>query len=164
MNINQEYLKSILNYDKESGIFLWNITKGRACVGIVAGGLTKDGYIRISIAGKKYLAHRLAWIYINRIIDKEYIDHINGIKNDNRIVNLRESTNKENQINRNIQVNNTSGFRGVCYNKQNDTYVASTTRNGIKIYLGSFCTAELASIKYESYSKLNDGIFYKSMG
>lgn len=123
--ITQEQLKLILNYDPETGEFNWLVKpRNRASIGGVAGHLRKNGYREISIKGKKYYAHRLAWLYMTGSWPKEHIDHINGNPSDNRFCNLREATRSQNMHNQGVCSNNTSGYKGVCWHKSNQKWEA----------------------------------------
>lgn len=158
--LTQEILKKHLSYDKDTGIFTWldNIDTKKYLIGKTAG--TKDnGYIRIGLYGKIYRAHRLAWLYMNGEFPERHIDHINGIRDDNRFVNLREASNHENGMNTSIWSTNTSGYRGVY--KRRDKWQTSIIVNGIKRYLGTYDTPELASEKYEMVAKELQGEFYR---
>ena len=138
-------LKEVLSYDSTSGIFIWNINKKRAKKGNIAGSIEKTGYIRISIDGKRYSAHRLAWLYIyGNFPAKGYmIDHINHNTSDNRISNLRCVTNIENQRNASINKANTSGKIGVVWCKHYNKWRANIRiGNKKRKHLGYF-------IKYE---------------
>ena len=117
--LNQKTLKKYLDYDPETGIFKWKISNSNTVkIGDVAGYLRPDRYIQIKLLNKKYLAHRLAWLYINGKFPENQTDHINGVKNDNRIDNLRAVTNAENHRNRAMPKRNTSGFIGVSWHKR----------------------------------------------
>lgn len=113
---------SKVSYDPETGIFTWVETKRRGFIGKNAGCFCpRDGYIRIRVNGKLELAHRLAWDIFNpdnQLTPQEQIDHINHIRTDNRICNLRKVTNTENSRNASIGVNNTSGALGVWWEKR----------------------------------------------
>ena len=138
-------LKEILDYDENTGIFRWKITKpgGRNIKeGFVAGTYDKKGYHRIKINRKVYLGHRLAWLFVKGNWPKKDIDHINGITNDNRICNLRECNKSENGQNRLRNKNNKSGFTGVS--QKDNRWVAIITINKKTIYLGQFDTFEEA--------------------
>lgn len=135
--LTQEYLKSILNYNPETGIFTWRkrISHLRE-VGDVAGYFDrKNGYSRIIIKGARFNAHNLAYFLVYGVLLKN-IDHINGVKNDNRILNLRESTISENCMNRIISSNNTSGVKGVSWDKTRQRWVARICANGRNFHIG----------------------------
>ena len=91
IELNQETLKEVLNYDENTGIFT-NCKTGK----IMGIGGNSHGYIALSIFGKRYLAHRIAWLYVYGEFPKNQIDHINHDKVDNRIENLRDITAREN--------------------------------------------------------------------
>ena len=159
IELTQTELKQILDYDPEKGIFRWKIQPRytRINIGDIAGTLRPDGYIIIRINGKNYLAHRFAWFYMTGQWPLNQIDHINQIKNDNRISNLRDLTHQENSFNRGEQKNNTSGFKGVS-EIPSGKWKAQIQVNGKKIYLGLFNTREAASMAYqkakEKYHKI----------
>lgn len=86
---------------------------------IAVGSVKKNGYIYFSFSKKNIAAHRLAWYFHNGSCDpKMEIDHRNGIRSDNRIDNLRISTANDNQHNKPLQTNNSSGAKNVYWNKQ----------------------------------------------
>lgn len=146
--ITQTELKSILKYDDESGQFFWiESKKGRRGT---PQRIRKDGYCFICINGKKYLAHRLAWLYMYGKFPQVYIDHINTNKSDNRIINLRLATHSNNGINRGLQANNKSGYKGVHLDKNTNLYMARITINRKMIYLGLFESIENAAIAYKN--------------
>ena len=145
--INQKELKEILDYNSESGIFLWkNIVKpARKKVGDIAGGLCL-GYVVIGINGKIYRAHRLAWLYIYGAWPNDQIDHINGVKNDNRLCNLRECNQSENNYNRKMPKNNTSGVKGVVFNKPRKKWQVQLKINKQIKWFGLFEDFDLAAL------------------
>ena len=89
--LNQKRLKEVLTYDSETGIFVWRSKKSRN-KGKVAGHLRSDGYVAITVDSKLYRAHRLAWLYVHSYFPEHDIDHMNGVRDDNRLVNLREAS------------------------------------------------------------------------
>ena len=146
-SISQRKLQSVLDYDQKSGIFVWKIS--RRMKGKVAGCLRPDGYIKITINRKHYLAHRLAWLYINGVFP-DYIDHVNGNKSDNCLSNLRPATMSENHINRSKRVDNTTGYKGVSLKKDRSKYKAEIGFEGRNIFLGYFSCAEEACLVREA--------------
>lgn len=143
-----------LAYDKDTGVFTWvaNGTRG-VKAGDVAGSKTKDGYIRLSVGGRIVLAHRVAWLFVYGEFPVGNIDHINRIKSDNRICNLREATSAENAQNRVKNSKNTSGYKGVTWHKRDKRWQAALTLNGKCIHLGYYGSAEEAHKAYVAGSK-----------
>lgn len=116
-------------------------------IGDVAGTINK-GYRRVQVDGEHYLAHRLIWLMIHGKFPTDMLDHINGDKADNRITNLREATNQQNQHNRiKPQSHNKSGFLGVNSHKCG-RFQAQIGINGKIKYLGLFDTPEKAHDVY----------------
>lgn len=95
------------------------------------------GYKRTQIFGKKVFVHRICWVIANGLTDTD-IDHINGVRVDNRISNLRLATRTQNRMNQGIPKNNKSGFVGVSWANKNGKWMASISINGKKINLGYF--------------------------
>ena len=97
--ITQEELKRIVCYDYADGSFIQLVNTKLKKSGEKIGFVRKDGYIYVTVNGKQYLGHRLAWMYCYGHWPKNQIDHINGIRGDNRIENLREATDAQNKQN-----------------------------------------------------------------
>lgn len=116
-NLTYDRLKEVLTYNPSTGKFIWKeLRNGGAANGDVAGSLHPDGYIYIGIDGKVYLAHRLVWLYVNGYFPEYEIDHINRIRNDNRIKNLRHVSRQCNKRNCGNRYNNKSGVKGIYWN------------------------------------------------
>jgi len=144
-----EYLRQILSYDEETGLFYWKYSKSiKAVAGSIAGTKAK-GYICICIDFKKYRAHRIAWYFLTTIDpgDKQ-VDHINCIKHDNRASNLRLATRSQNQANQCLRKNNTSGHKGVDFQKNRNKWRARIKIDNKEFHLGYFDTPELAHMAY----------------
>lgn len=158
-NLTQQQLKEVLHYNELTGMFTWlSSGTGRRPSGY-AGTTNKCGYSTIEVYRKSYKAHRLAWLYIYGVWPKDQIDHINGVKDDNSIINLREATNAENRKNTSTQRNNTSGHRGVSWYKLTNTWVAQAGLNGKRKHLGYFSTIELAADAYNAHAREHHGEF-----
>lgn len=143
--LTAEYLRSILNYDQEAGIFTWKVsTSNNVKVGDVAGSLDGAGYQQIGIQSRRYKAHRLAWLHTHGVWPKAQIDHINRIRTDNRISNLRDVSHKQNGQNRSTNSDNTSGHPGVHWYKPYSKWRAEITHNQKNIHLGYFDDLEEA--------------------
>lgn len=147
-----EHLKSVLNYNSDTGLFTWlRSVSSNVKSGDIAGCLNNCGYSQIYVKNKPYLAHRLAWFYFYGKWPNDQIDHINGKRTDNRIVNLRDVTNRCNSENRKNK-NKSKGDLpiGVYYRKDTKKYSSQITINGVRKTVGSFNTPELA---HEAYMK-----------
>jgi len=140
MNLTQSDLKNRLSYDPNTGLFLWKYSPGgKAKTGSVAGS-KKHGYVLITVRQRKYSAHRLAWLYMNGSFPNGEIDHIDGIRDNNAIINLRDVTRSVNT--QNIKSNkkgNKLGLLGV--NSHGRNFKAQIQANGKKIHIGCFKTA-----------------------
>ena len=107
------------------------------------GTLHNEGYLRVCLDRKHYLIHRLIAIaFIDNPDNKLFVDHINGIKIDNRIENLRWATGTENHHNSKMPINNTSGTKGVCWYKNNNKWHAQIKIDGKKVHIGYFVNIE----------------------
>jgi len=145
--ITAEQLAQILDYSAEEGIFRWKaMTGSRVVPGRVAGAIQRDGYWRIKIFRRLYAAHRLAWLASHGYWPDGQIDHINRIKTDNRISNLRIVSASANAQNKIMDSKNTSGFRGVSWQAKSNKWVAQIGVNGKQKYIGLF------SEKHEAYA------------
>ena len=153
--LTAEYLRSVLHYDQETGIFTWKVrTANRVKTGEVTGSPDGGGYLRIQLQSRLYKAHRLAWLYTYGEWPSLDIDHINRNKADNRISNLREVSHKQNHQNRSKPSNNTSGHPGVSWLKQSSKWRAKITHNHKLIHLGCFTTLEEAVSARKAAEKL----------
>jgi hypothetical protein len=142
--LTQSELKSKLIFFPEDGYFI------RLPLGNAAGCIAQ-GYIRIKINGKPYLAHRLAWLYMTGNMPQDCIDHINGIKHDNRFINLRECTRQQNNLNVPLKANNKSGHKGVSWSKIANKWKSTGYLNKKSIHLGYFNSPLDASEKYKLF-------------
>ena len=156
--ITQSELKELLEYNPDTGLFIWLKSNGnrRLKAGDAAGAKMDAGYIRIQIKGKMYSAHRLAYLYMTGNFPENSIDHINHIRDDNRWVNLRDATHSQNKANQVKPKNNTSGYKGVSRNRVHKKWIAQIMYMNKSIYLGSYTTPQEAS---EAYNKKSIEIY-----
>lgn len=171
MKLTAEYLRSRLTYHPETGVFVWKPLalrhpdaakwNGRRA-GSPAGSAARHGYVVLCLDGKRYYAHRLAWYLVHGTWPQE-IDHIDRNRSNNTITNLRASTRRENSRNlsRKRRKNNTSGVRGVTWDKKNSRWIAAITVDRKRIMLGRFATKEKAAeayalAAYEHFGKWSD--------
>ena len=145
--VTLERLRELLRYDPETGIFTRLIPVGGEPAGSAAGWSMSHGYVGISIDGRKYTAHRLAWLYMTGKLPWMKLDHENGVRSDNKWSNLRHGTQAQNgQNQRRAHVDNTSGFLGVVSIR--GRYVARICLNRRTYHLGTFSTADEAHAAY----------------
>ncbi len=137
--ITQKELKKFLSYDPLTGEFTWLIhNRISKHIGTIAGKPDNYGYIIISINNNRYKAHRLAWLYMTGKWPKDMIDHIDCNPSNNTFSNLREASNAENQSNSKLSKRNSSGIKGVRWDKKRNKWSVSIAANKIRYYIGSF--------------------------
>lgn len=147
--LTAERLREVLIYNPETGIFTWLVrARPGAEAGDVAGCIDRLGYRRIAIDGGQYKAHRLAWLYVCGAFPANGMDHINGDPADNRICNLREATQGENNQNTKSYRNSSSKYLGVSWHTLKKKWQAQITVNGKQHYLGYFANEEEAHSAY----------------
>lgn len=140
-------LREVLHYDPKTGVFTWLVTRGAVTAGDVAGSANSNLYLRIAVDGRKYQAHRLAWLYMRGEWPPHQIDHRDTDKLNNRWKNIRPATNRQNgQNKRKAQANNKSGFLGV--RRRGNKYGAAIEDNGKELWLGTFEAPEPAHAAY----------------
>lgn len=145
-------LHEVLRYEPETGKFYWKVTRGsNAIEGQEAGTPTTSGYIAIQVNDKKYRAHRLAWFMTYGEWPLMQIDHINNVKKDNRIENLRDVSQVVNNLNRPLARNNKSGATGVQF-LQGKWQAASSVGNK-NTYIGRFSTRQDAISAYKKFNE-----------
>ena len=151
--LDQRRLKELLCYNPDTGVFVWNISPTNSIkAGDVAGYLKDDRSPRIEIRidYKLYKASRLAWLYMNGEWPKRLVDHIDGDSLNNKWNNLRLATHHQNSCNQKKRRDNTSGYKGVCWNENAGKWKARITRQGKELHLGYFSSKEEA---YDAYCK-----------
>lgn len=118
-----------------------------------------EGYRQGQVFGTPYLAHRVIWAIVYGEWPVNAIDHINMDRSDNRLANLRHTDRGKNNCNRGAQINNTSGFKGVTWDKRSMKWKAQIGAFGKNHYLGLFATAEAAHAAYCKAAKKYHGEF-----
>lgn len=147
MDLSRERLIELLSYSPATGRFTWVKPGFGVTVGMMAGcNSGNGGYVRIKIDGRLYLAHRLAWLYVYGVWPREEIDHINLVRDDNRISNLREASRAQNSRNKTLRKDNSSGAKGVYWHKGSQKWQVSSGLNGKLFYLGLYEDKELACL------------------
>lgn len=140
-------VQDLLSYDQESGALTWRDARGRSPAGSNAGHMRKDGYLIIGFDGGKYLAHRIAWLLTHGEWPSQDIDHVNGVRSDNRAANLRDVDRKTNRENmRAAMPASSTGLLGVSHRKSR--YIARIKSEGQETHLGRFDSPEEAHKAY----------------
>lgn len=139
-DLTADQVRSLFNYDALTGDFSWKtLPRNSKSKKLIVGIKESLGYLRVKILGKKYTLHRVIWLWVYGSWPDEEVDHVNGIRDDNRLDNLRQSNRTMNNQNRHYaHSNNKLGLMGVYWNKQSSLYRASIQVNNHKIHLGSF--------------------------
>lgn len=140
-HISQQELFKVARYCPDTGVFTALVKVGKADVGQSVGHINSCGYLVAFIYGRSYYLHRLAWLYTHGVLPTKFIDHINACREDNRICNLRDVSNAENQ-------QNVRGVKGVYQHKQSGKWHARISTAGVRTMLGSFNTMLEASTAY----------------
>ena len=150
--ITSERLRSLLDYNQGTGVFTWNSKPSKnICVGSSAGSVNGLGYVILGIDGQRLLAHRLAFLHVTGHWPEHCVDHINGIKSDNRWGNLRDVPRVVNQQNlRKAPINSKSGLIGAfpAKDSKQNPWQSSIRIKGERAHLGYFQTKELAHAAY----------------
>lgn len=170
-DLTAAYVRSILDYYPETGVFTWrerppehfktvqsSRRRNARFAGKTAGCICDDTVI-IGIDGRLYRAHRLAWLYMTGEWPGEQIDHRDVTQSNNSLGNLREASNSENQRNRCLQRNNTSGLKGVSWHVHVRKWSSRITINKKRIHLGYFDIKHDAAAAYAKAAREHHGEF-----
>jgi hypothetical protein len=151
--LTAEDFRSLLNYDPETGVLTWKVDRRGVLAGEVAGSILNHHsgkqYIYVRVHGRLYYAHRIAWAIYYGEEPPKMLDHRDSDSINNRIKNLRGAESRQNQYNKGLTARNTSGFKGVSFDKERGLW--STRINlpdGKQKFLGRYETPELAHAAY----------------
>ncbi|MDD4242820.1 MAG: HNH endonuclease [Bacilli bacterium] len=136
--LTQNNLKEIILYEPLTGLFYWKVWKSGRRMHIPIGTKTGSGYLVTTINYKQYSLHRLAFLYMEGAFPPEQVDHIDNNKLNNCWDNLRHANMYQNAQNKPIGLSNTSGVKGVCWDKHNNRWKASIDYNGKVKHVGLF--------------------------
>ncbi len=154
--LNQERLREVFDYDPNTGrLIRKNPRKGEPSV---TEARSKQGYLIRYFDGKLHTEHKMVYVYHHGYAPKE-IDHINRVKDDNRIENLRECVRSQNNGNQKLRGNNTSGYRGVSYSKCTRKWWAQINYGGVHHNLGYYATPGEAALVYNDAAREHFGEF-----
>jgi hypothetical protein len=159
--LTAEELREQLDYDPETGVFTRRVTRSsRVKIGDVAGWPDKDGYVRVRVLSRVRAAHRLAWLHVYGVWPPNEIDHINGMRGDNRIANLREATHAENSRNRKKLRNGRCALKGVYI--KGARFCAKIKKHGKHTHVGCYDTEEEAHAAYVAAAEKEFGAFARA--
>lgn len=137
--IDQETVKKLFHYDAESGKLLWRYGNGRNVKPWQeAKALNGKGYVCVKVLGKNYPAHRIIWLYVHGDFPKQFIDHKNRVRNDNRLCNLRDVSRSDNAQNISLPSHNKSGHIGVSWIKTHNSWTVYVAVNKKNKWLGYY--------------------------
>lgn len=150
-------LNEIFVYDPETG-FLSKHKKRKNRVAIGCCSLDSGGYFQASVDGKLYAAHRIIWAIVTGTCSPDMeIDHINMVRTDNRIDNLRLATRSQNSAN--SLGRSALGIKGVYRDRHR--FIAQITKDRKVTYLGTFSTVAEAKAAYDAAASLAHGKFWR---
>ena len=157
LELRYEEVARLFTYDRETGVLYWRIRVNNNTRRDYVVGSSKrvtDGYRQVKVKGKIYMMHRVIMVLcFGHIPENAEIDHINHVRDDNRLANLRFVTRTDNRRNQSISSKNTSGVTGVYFSKARKKYIAQIKVNQELIYLGTFETLEEAAARAEANLK-----------
>jgi hypothetical protein len=163
MILTQTKLKELLDYDPETGTFIWKVNRGgRFRAGKEAGWPNELGYRIITIGRKTYRGSHLAWLAVHGRLPAEEMDHINGEPTDDRISNLRPATSSQNKWNTRIQKNHSGALKGAYFHKPTGKWRAQIMKYRKLHYLGLFDTPEEAHAAYDRKARELFGEFARA--
>ena len=154
-----EFAREMFDYDPETGIVTRKISRFSSLVGTPIGRMDRTGYIRHGFRwwGQRYNVsiHRLGWLIHHGEWPKDQLDLINGIRHDNRLVNLREATQAQNNANTRMYKNNKSGYKNIKWEPERKRYGVFIRYDNKLLRLGRFKTLEEAiSVRNAKYEEI----------
>jgi hypothetical protein len=144
--VTTERLRELMDY--RDGVLYWKNSARDGWNGKSVGSKAENGYLVSRVDGELYKVHRLVWLWHGKQLPK-ILDHINGVRDDNRIENLRSCDDAGNARNRKKPQNNSTGYSNVIWNKRNRNYNVQITVNRKKMHIGVFDDIELAALVAE---------------
>lgn len=156
--LTADRLRSLVLYDPETGIFRWRVGRRRVAVGEIAGSVRADGRRLIRIDYERYLASRLAWMYIYGEWPSDLIDHVDRNYSNDAISNLRQATEQQNRWNAGVRRQNKLGLRNITKHKKR--FMVRFFKGRTIIYRESFPSLEEAILERDRRSRVIYGAFH----
>ena len=154
--IDVERIKSAVRYEPNTGHIVRVAGRKAGCI---AASRNTYGYVQVKIGPKSYAGHRLAWLLYYGEWPAGTIDHINGVKDDNRIENIRLADKAQQCWNKSAPSHNTSGVKGVHWRKRYRKWQARIKKHGKRISLGHYLDIAEAAKKYDEAATELFGVF-----
>ncbi len=162
-DLTADEVRSLFDFNPATGELQWRVRRQGVRSSRSRNSLNSHGYREVTIRGRSYLVHRIGWLHHFGKWPVSQLDHVNGVRTDNRIKNLREATPSQNQWNRRKPKNNTSGFKGVSLYKKGRRRWRAIIKVGEKsVYLGVYKTAQEAHAAYVAAARVYFGEFGRS--
>lgn len=159
--LSHEFLRELLHYDPKTGIFTWKKQVNQhSRLGAVAGSTTFNGYVHICVRQRYYYAHRLAWFYVYKTWPPDDLDHIDRVRTNNAIANLRLATRRNNCWYMQKKKKSKAGYKGVYQVKNSWRFYARIRVHGKPVNLGGFDTAKEAHAAYIAKARELHGEFF----
>ena len=152
-------LNELFRYEPETGKLIRRKGVKRSAAGTVVGSLMASGHVYVSVDYQKCYVHRVVWKMVHGEDPEVEIDHINGVKDDNRLSNLRLADRSQNAMNSRLQKNSTSGLKGVTFVKDRGNWLAQIKARGVYHYLGHHNTKQAAHEAYKRAAERLHGEF-----
>lgn len=151
--------RELFEYDSTTGGFTWKVAPPNkpSYIGRQAGSINGDGYLEVEVAGTSFKVHRLIILWVTGAWPEGEVDHIDGSRTNNIYDNLRVLHKSDNCKNRGKNANNTSGFKGVSWNKHNQRWCACINADKKRTHLGYFDCPEDAHAAYQAAAKMMFG-------
>ena len=144
-NASVERVRELLDYNPDTGVLRWKMSRGQARAGDVAGCITNKGYRYVAIDGKFYRSARLAWLLSYGVWPTREVDHMDRDRSNDALVNLRLASSEQNKWNSSLRYDNKSGCRGVHHVVSRGVWRAQIVVNYKTINLGEFRDKEHAA-------------------
>lgn len=134
--LTQELVRLMFDYDPDTGIVTRKESRGISKKGAVIGVDNQQGYLGVTICQRPHRLHRVIWLWFHGYWPENEIDHINGVRDDNRISNLREVSHSCNVRNSCNYITNTTGVKGLSWNRRAQAYIVRIHLQGDSRFIG----------------------------